>query len=535
MRCKIIGLSIFTLGLFMLPVLACVDNTLKAEKPSAISEAAVTNVYSTFLVDSAAINMALKGLQITGFVKKQIATFYQQRGYQFAWISTNGLSISADNYYKQILNDSHAFADTTFACKQLDTFLASNKHDNPHFIAGNTQAQLLEVLTTATFFKYATVMYGGITNSAKNLEWHISRQPKDYVSFFNALSSAVSNIPKEPVSVAYNQLKRALLVYQHLQGQGGLPLIANHGKTFAVGDTNTCLVQVKASLLLTGDMAIKDTSAVFDSTLSKAVSHYQTRMGLAINGKLNTVTIAELNKPIGIYIKQILVNLERLRWLPATMESSFLLVNIPEYKLHIVADGKQLWATNVVVGKAARRTTIFRDNVSEIILNPYWNVPASITRNEIIPHINRNSAYLRNNNMEVMSQHPFTVRQKPGPNNSLGKMKFLFPNSYNIYLHDTPAKDLFDATKRAFSHGCIRVENPLRLAQYLLRNDTAMTVERINTILTTNAQYAIPLKPTMPVYIVYYTAWIDGTGQLIFRNDIYGFDEKLLATMAAKR
>lgn len=529
-----IGLSIFILGLFMLPVLACVDDAVKVEKQHSTAEPIIPASHTAFTIDSTAVSIALKGFQVSVVVKKQVVAFYQQRGYQFAWIGTNGLSTSADNYYKQILNDSHAFSDTTFACKQLDVFLTSNTHDNPHFIVGNAQAQRLELLTTATFFKYATTMYGGITNSAKNLEWHISRQPKDYVLFFNALSSAVSDIPKEPVSVAYNQLKRALLVYQHLQGQGGLPMIVNHRQTFTVGDTNTCLVQVKASLLLTGDMSVRDTSAAFDSTLSRAVSHYQARMGLVTNGKLNTATIEALNKPIAIYIKQILVNLERLRWLPATMESSFLLVNIPEYKLHIVADGKQLWATNVVVGKAAKRTTIFRDNVSEIILNPYWNVPASITRNEIIPHINRNSGYLRNNNMEVVSQHPFTVRQKPGPDNSLGKMKFLFPNSYNIYLHDTPAKDLFDATKRAFSHGCIRVENPLRLAQYLLRNDTAMTAERINTILTTNTQHAIPLKPTMPVYIVYYTAWIDGTGQLIFRNDIYGFDKKLSMSIAGK-
>ncbi len=207
------------------------------------------------------------------------------------------------------------------------------------------------------------------------------------------------------------------------------------------------------------------------------------------------------------------------------------MVNIPEYKLHIIAEGKQLWETNVVVGKAAKRTTIFRDNVSKIILNPYWNVPASITRSEIIPHINRNSAYLRNNNMEVVSHRPFTVRQKPGSDNALGKMKFLFPNSYNIYLHDTPSKELFNATKRAFSHGCIRVENPLRLAQYLLRNDTAMSAQRIDTILTTNKQYAISLKPTMPVYIVYYTAWIDGAGQLNFRNDLYGFDKTLLVAI----
>jgi murein L,D-transpeptidase YcbB/YkuD len=525
-----IGLVTSTLGLFLLPIFACGDKAT-VKKLDAITNAKSAAWQSDFVLDSMVIMTSLKGFLISSAVKKQVVEFYKQRGYQFAWIGTNGLSTSANNYYKQILNDSHTFADTTFACKPLDEFLAGTQKNKPHFTANDTQAQLLELLVSATFFKYSNKMYGGITNSTKNLEWHIRRQPKDYLSFFNALSSSVNEIPTEPVLIQYNQLKKALVLYQQLQAQGGFPVITNHRQTFAVGDTNACLPQVKAHLLLTGDMAVKDISPVFDSALSKAVSHFQARMGLATNGKLNTVTVAELNKPIGNYIKQILVNLERLRWLPATMESSFLLVNIPEYKLHIVADGKQLWATNVVVGKAAKRTTIFRDDVSEIILNPYWNVPSSITRNEIIPHINRNSSYLRNNNMEVVSQHPFTVRQKPGSDNSLGKMKFLFPNSYNIYLHDTPAKELFDATKRAFSHGCIRVENPLRLAQYLLRNDATMPVAKIDSILTTDKQYAIPLKPTMPVYIVYYTAWVDGTGQLNFRNDIYGLDKKLLLEM----
>lgn len=533
MRCKMIGLATAILGLFLLPIFACGDKA-KVDKPDTTTKAKSTAWQSTFVLDSTVMMTSLKGFHISSAITKQVAEFYQQRGYQFAWINTNGLSTSADNYYKQIVNDSRIFADTTYVSKPLDVFVAGTQRNKPHFTANDTQAQLLELLVSATFFKYSNKMYGGITNSAKNLEWHIRRQPKDYVSFFNALSSSVNEITTEPVLIQYNQLKKALVLYQQFQAQGGFPVITNHRQTFAIGDTNTCLVQVKASLLLTGDMAVKDTSAAFDSTLFKAVSHFQERMGLVTNGKLNTVTIAELNKPIGIYIKQILVNLERLRWLPATMESSFLLVNIPEYKLHIIADGKQLWATNVVVGKAAKRTTIFRDNVSEIILNPYWNVPASITRNEIIPHINRNSAYLRNNNMEVVSQHPFTVRQKPGPDNSLGKMKFLFPNSYNIYLHDTPAKELFDATKRAFSHGCIRVENPLRLAQYLLRNDATMPTAKMDSILTTDKQYAIPLKPTMPVYIVYYTVWIDGTGQLNFRNDIYGIDKKLSLAIAGK-
>ncbi|MBC7651657.1 MAG: L,D-transpeptidase family protein [Deinococcales bacterium] len=274
-------------------------------------------------------------------------------------------------------------------------------------------------------------------------------------------------------------------------------------------------------------MIVDDHSFVFTEALMVAVKSFQRRMGLSDNGNLDLATIKEMNTYIDIRINQIMVNMERLRWVPVEIEKDYLLVNIPEFKLHVFENNKQVWAINVVVGKAVKQTSIFRDNVSKIILNPYWNVPPSITRNEILPHLNRNPSYLKNNNMEVVSQQPFTVRQKPGINNSLGKMKFLFPNNYNIYLHDTPAKNLFGETKWAFSHGCIRVQNPIWLVQYLLRKDTTWTIERINTILQTDKEFGIKINSVVSVCITYFTAWVDSVGQINFRHDIYGLDKKL--------
>jgi murein L,D-transpeptidase YcbB/YkuD len=222
------------------------------------------------------------------------------------------------------------------------------------------------------------------------------------------------------------------------------------------------------------------------------------------------------------------------------------LVNIPEYKLHIFKDKKILWETNVVVGKEAKQTTIFKGHISRIMLNPYWNIPNSIVNSEIIPGIKRDRNYLSKNNMEVVSfkgepmnesninwnnyttkKVPFIIRQKPGKNNALGEMKFLFPNSYSIYLHDTPSKGLFDRNERDFSHGCIRVENPKKLMMYLLENNTTWTKQKIDKVLKTDTETGISVKPNMPVYIAYFTAWVDHKGNLNFRNDIYNLDEEL--------
>jgi murein L,D-transpeptidase YcbB/YkuD len=203
-------------------------------------------------------------------------------------------------------------------------------------------------------------------------------------------------------------------------------------------------------------------------------------------------------------------------------------VNIPEFKLHLFENNAQVWQTNIVVGKVLKQSNIFSDAVSQIIINPYWNVPNSIYQKEIRRKLSKN--YLAKNNME---RYNGGVRQKPGDNNSLGRIKFLFPNNYNIYLHDTPAKNLFGETKRAFSHGCIRVENPFVLAQYLLKN-TVYNQPKIDSIILTNKEFIIELKPTIPVYIAYFTAWVDNAGQLNFRNDLYNLDKQLAGELFEK-
>ncbi|MBL7764013.1 MAG: L,D-transpeptidase family protein [Chitinophagaceae bacterium] len=222
--------------------------------------------------------------------------------------------------------------------------------------------------------------------------------------------------------------------------------------------------------------------------------------------------------------------MERLRWVPANPPQEYLLVNIPAYKLFVYEKGTLAWDMNVVVGSVAHNTVIFRGDMKYVVFSPYWNVPPGILKNEILPGIKKNPGYLARHNMEWNNG---AVRQKPGPNNSLGLVKFLFPNSYNIYLHDTPAKSLFSETNRAFSHGCIRLGEPKKLAEYLLRNDSTWTKDRITKAMNSGKEQFVTLKQTIPVFIGYFTSWVDRDGKLNFRDDIYGHDKKMAEQLFA--
>jgi murein L,D-transpeptidase YcbB/YkuD len=245
-------------------------------------------------------------------------------------------------------------------------------------------------------------------------------------------------------------------------------------------------------------------------------------------GIIDNDFIKELNIPISERIKQMKINLERMRWMPAE-DVNRLVANIPEYKLYVFDQNKEVFNMDIVVGKEANRTVIFSDELKYVVFSPYWNIPRSIVRNEILPAMNKSNSYLSRNNMEITghSNGLPVIRQKPGKGNALGKVKFIFPNRYNIYFHDTPAKTLFQRQRRAFSHGCIRLQQPFDLAKYLLRNDSSWTDNKIRTAMNQNREKWVELRKPVPVFIVYFTSWVDQDGLLHFREDIYGHDKRM--------
>lgn len=500
---------------------------------------------SNFKIDSTFLEVFYRDHLTSDSIQKETTNFYRRRHYTLAWFNKSGMNYAVSIFHNQLQNYQYNFADSSFYNKDLDSLILEAKRDEPTFLSQQNKFQKLDLLLTTSFFKYAKKAYGGQAKNLSNLEWFIPRQNKNYQSTLDSLILLTNEANEQiPVNDAYFLLKKELKKYRNIEKAGGLPFVFLSKHKLHIGNSDSTLLTAKRYFYLMGDLQNNDQTIAFTNSLLKAIKNFQQRMGLEINGCIDSITAIELNKPISLRIKQIVINMERLRWLPVNMEKEYLFINIPEFKLHLFENGKQVWNTNIIVGKSATQTTIFKGNISSIILNPHWGIPASMAKNEIVPHIKRNSNYLSKNNIEVYSGNrivnpstinwnkykeniPFTFKQKPGINNALGKIKFIFPNEYDIYLHDTPSKQLFGDTKRDFSHGCIRVEYPKTLALYLLKNNKVWTTKRINKILLTNKETSIRIAPFVPIYIVYFTAWVDSEGKLNFRNDIYNLDSKV--------
>jgi murein L,D-transpeptidase YcbB/YkuD len=295
------------------------------------------------------------------------------------------------------------------------------------------------------------------------------------------------------------------------------------------GTSSPAVAALKKRLQLTGELPAGDTSQVFTDTLANAVRIYQKRMGYTPDGVVNAQLIKDLNVPVQKRIQQILINMGRMRWMPSEPSGQLIVVNIPEFVMHVYEGNKKAFDMNVVVGKEGHNTVMFTGDLSQIVFSPYWNVPPSIVKNEILPKMESNPGYLESQNMEINGEEDGlpAIRQRPGGKNSLGRVKFLFPNSFNIYFHDTPAKSLFEKDKRAYSHGCIRLQEPEKMANYLLKDDPNWTPEKISAAMNSGDEQYVKLKHPVPVFITYYTAWVDDEGLLNFRDDIYDHDAHL--------
>ncbi|MEJ7610510.1 MAG: L,D-transpeptidase family protein [Ferruginibacter sp.] len=334
----------------------------------------------------------------------------------------------------------------------------------------------------------------------------------------------------EPVNIYYQRLKTALLRYHVIDKAGGWKEIpADKLIKYNPGDSALLIKEIKKRLQISGEYQGTDIGSYYSAELLPAVKSKQRSFGLKEDGVISYALVTALNIPVKERIRQMLINLERMRWAPQEPEPDMILVNIPEFKLHVFQDAKKLFSMGIVVGKSANGTVIFTNQLKYVVFSPYWNIPPSIVRKEILPAIRRNPNYLSKMNMERTGYSGGlpVIRQKPGGNNSLGRVKFIFPNSYNIYFHDTPAKSLFNKEERAFSHGCIRLSEPEKLATYLLRDQPEWTTETIGEAMNASKEKWVPLSKEVQVFISYFTAWVDNDGLLNFRKDIYGHDKKM--------
>ncbi|HTN20477.1 MAG TPA: L,D-transpeptidase family protein [Pelobium sp.] len=460
-------------------------------------------------------------------VEKDVYTFYRNRDFTYAWFDNGTLIEQAGNLYNRIINlDNEGISRKIPYQGMLDSLLHLWELDSrkkPNIS--------LELMLTAHYYIFAKLSWEGMDQSvSESLNWHLPRKKANYEDYLDSLlNGPVNKVPNEPVYRQYALLKAYLLKYKQLEQQESWAPIKYNRSGSQLGDSSLLITKIKKRLYLLEDYSGDTTNTHFDKELYNALKTFQQRNGLAVDGKIGVETVNTLNIPLRNRIRQIVVNMERNRWLPIAGHTDVLAVNIPDFRLHVFHKDSLLWSCKVVVGQGTHPTTVFFGELQWVVFRPYWNVPESIVKHELLPEMKANTNYLASHDMEITGYRNGlpVVRQKPGPNNSLGLVKFLFPNSYNTYLHDTPAKSLFGESSRAFSHGCIRVEEPVKLANFLLRHQTEWTPEKISSAMQHGKETYVRLKVAVPVFIAYFTAFVGQDQKLNFRKDIYDLDEHL--------
>lgn len=495
------------------------------------NEPALLNTQSPVVLDSLEIIAFYQGHPelITG--KAQLLDFYDHRAYACAWFAGGRLTEQAGNLVNRMINlpDEGIYTAIPYQ-KELELLL-----DGLNGQQNNQQTNVtMELLLTAQYFVFSKLAWNGMNNAAsKSSGWYLPRKKMAYDQYLDSLLAAPDKpfTSAEPVYRQYELLKSFLRKYRALDTGSTWPPIVLPLPRLKPGDSAPVVTLIKARLYKLEDYHGDTLNNHYDTILQNAVKQFQFRHGLPVNGLPDKATLAELNIPLKSRISQILVNMERSRWLPVTLSSIYLAVNIPEFKLHVYHADSLLWSCSAVVGQTMHQTTVFYGEIKYVVFSPYWNIPPSIVRNEILPGIKNDPNYIAKHDMEItgyLDGLP-VVRQKPGPMNSLGLVKFMFPNSYNIYLHDTPSKSLFGETSRAFSHGCIRIAEPVRLANFLLKEDKEWNPEKIAAAMHAGKERYATLAQKVPVFIAYFTAFTDRDNRLNFRKDIYNLDGELAA------
>ena len=489
----------------------------------------ISNPLSGIVFDSTSIPRFLASYPEFKAFSADISVFYRNRYYNYAWFEKDGLTEPANMLIERLYLESidgiavnAPYKDSLQQMFHFGDFTERPEHQKPDVNS--------ELMLTGQYLLLAKKIWAGAYN--KNLEtigWNIPRKKLSYQDLLEK-SLDVKNLPNiehDILNPEYLALRAALKRYRDLDKISGDPYsISKIKKSLKPGDTSSVLPQVRQRLNLFGYLDKTDTSRQYDDLLIPAVNRYKKSMGLKRDSLITNEMTRELSIPVKKRIEQIMVNLERFRWMPNHEKSDeFIFVNIPGYRLRYFEKGKQVWDCNVVVGTTMTKTVIFSGMMQYVVMSPYWYVPQSIIQKEVVPGMKRNPNYLASHRMEWNGGN---VRQTPGPHNSLGRVKFIFPNSNNIYLHDTPSKNLFNEDNRAFSHGCVRVGQPRELAIRILRNDPNWPAEKIDVAMSATTEKSVTLKNKIPVVIAYFTAFVENDGDINFRKDVYQRDARLL-------
>lgn len=506
---------------------------------------------------------------VRNYLHGEFDDFYKEREYNLAWLNFEEPEKQADELLEALDNAAeNGLKPENYDTKEIEELLSSiyniesrkmrrkkwrrkliktkkfkEKMQEEDTVRFKDIAQL-DFLLTASYLTYSSHLLSGRIDPNEKEEWFAPRRKKDLSEHLakalkkNEIKESLQEL--EPTHKQY-ALLRDYLIYLRQALNNDIPEI---GQPLQANDQGYEVVKAKKRLALWKNIGINlEDSSVYDKSTTEAVKRFQTINGLEPTGEIDPKTLVLLNKPLPYWINKIETNMERMRWLQQDFGDQYILVNIPAYQLKVMHKKEAVLSMKVIVGTNYKKTPVFSDTLEYVVFNPTWTVPTEIAIEEMLPRIKKEKDYLESRNLQLYdgwsidaeqlkqkdvdwddidsTNWTFRIVEAPGPTNSLGRIKFMMPNSQFIYLHDTPAYHLFSRKERTFSHGCIRVEKPLELAEYVLGWDR----KKINKYIDSEKTQNVILDEEIPVHIVYWSAWVDENGLINFRDDIYHHDQ----------
>lgn len=505
--------------------------------------AIVTGLLGTPMASAAVVNYECRACE-TG------ARFYQAREASLAWTGPANAHLYNDLVLAVRGAASHGLDPADYHLALLEA--ADPRH---------ADLDLDELATDAYLTLAAHLLSGRLNPVTIEPDWTAMRRGRDLVAYLesalgnNAVAESLEALA--PTQDGYHALRRALANYETIAAAGGWPVV-DAGATLHPGDRGPRVAQLRARLVATGDLALPATDATdglpdpefFDPALDAAVRRFQHRASLDPDGNVGALTLAQLNTSAAERVQQIRANMERWRWLPDDLGRRHIRVNIADFALEARNDGVVEQTHDVIVGRLYRRTPVFSASMTYFVINPWWETPPSLAARDKLPVFRSDPAAVTRMGFQVIDRagalvdpatidwatvpannFPYRLRQSPGPLNALGEVKFMFPNSHNVYLHDTPTRGLFAQTRRDFSSGCVRVRDPMVLAEWVAAETPGLTAARIQSIAAGNDETRLPLARSIPVHILYWTVVPDSDTGVRFVNDIYNRDAVLIAAL----
>ncbi|PXV67956.1 L,D-transpeptidase family protein [Halanaerobium congolense] len=487
---------------------------------------------------------------------QELIEFYDQRHHRSIWFGEEKLKNDPKSLIKEIknsyfegLNPSDYHLAIIESCINEDSLFSEEHLD---------KRALMDILLTNAYLSLASDYLNGKIDAEIIIDDYNyqaeSLEAQKLLSYLTnekiEISKAINN--QLPKTDNYEQLKEKLAYYRDSGKIEAWPKI-ELGESLGIGAAGIRVSQLIKNLdarnyLNIEGLKYKDQ---FNQNVKWAVQQFQLDNGLKSDGVVGKKTFTALNIPLEYRIKQLIINMERWRWLPENLGSRYIYVNIADYNLKLYEDNQVIMQMKTIVGKEQRSTPVFSDTIKYLVINPYWYVPKSIAVEDKLPLIKEDYSYLKENNYSLFQytgnnkleeidpaevnwpkidedNFNYLLRQNPGDNNALGRIKFMFPNKFSIYLHDTPGRYLFSENERGFSSGCIRIEKPIDLAEYLLNDQEKWNRENIEEEMENDKEKTVYLKNPIKIYLQYNTAWIDSFGRLNFREDIYKRDQKII-------